>query len=60
MADIAMCTKSDCPSFGECYRAQAKPDEYAQNYHDFDNYGESCCDDYIPVGPVWINKPPVD
>jgi hypothetical protein len=59
MADIAMCTKSDCPSFGECYRAQAEPNEYVQNYHDFDNAGESCCDDYIPVAPSWKNKYPL-
>lgn len=59
MADIAMCTKSDCPSFGECYRAQAKPNEYRQSYMDFDNAGESCCDDYIPAVTTWKNKFPL-
>jgi len=59
MADILMREKSDCPSFNECYRAQAIPNEHRQAYGDFDNYGESCCDDYIPVGPTWKNKPPV-
>ncbi len=56
MADISMCTKSDCPSFGECYRAQATPNQHRQIYIDFDNAGESCCDDYIPVAPTWKSK----
>lgn len=51
MADIAMCEKEDCPSFSECYRAQAVKSEYQQNYMDFDNGAESCCDDFIPVEP---------
>jgi len=59
MADIAMCEKSDCPSFKECYRAQAKPNEYRQSYMDFDNAGEICCDDYIPAVPTWKNKFPL-
>ena len=53
MPDISMCTKKDCPSFGMCYRAQAEPNEPNQTYDDFDNAGESCCDDYIPVNPSW-------
>lgn len=58
MADISMCVKSDCPSFIQCYRAQAIPNEFRQSYMSFDNNGESCCDDYIPVKPVFRNKPP--
>jgi hypothetical protein len=58
MADIAMCEKKDCPSFGECYRAQAVKSEYRQSYMKFDNGTESCCDDYIPVKPAWKNKIP--
>ncbi len=57
MADIAMCNKEDCPSFDGCYRAQAPKNEL-QNYMNFDNNGESCCDDYIPVAPTWKDKFP--
>jgi len=58
MADIAMCLKDDCPSFKECYRAQAEPNGPHQTFQAFDNHGESCCDDYIPIKPVFRNKPP--
>lgn len=58
MADIAMCEKKDCPSFTECYRAQAVANDYRQSYALFDNAGESCCDDYIPVKPAWKNQFP--
>lgn len=58
MADIAMCEKQDCPAFTQCYRAQAVKSEYRQSYMEFDNNGESCCDDYIPVAPAWKNNPP--
>jgi hypothetical protein len=51
MPDIAMREKRDCPSFSECYRAQAVKNECRQSYMDFDNGAESCCDDYIPVKP---------
>ena len=50
MADISMCSKNDCPSFEKCYRAQATANEW-QAYGMFDNAGESCCDDYVPVSP---------
>lgn len=55
MPDISMCKKQDCPSFAQCYRAQAAPNE-PQVYNDFDNQGESCCDDYIPVAPTWKQR----
>jgi len=58
MADIAMCSKGDCPSFSQCNRAQAIPNEFRQSYMDFDNGSESCCYDYIPIKPVFINQPP--
>ena len=58
MADISMCIKKDCPSFGECYRAQAKPNDAWQVWQEFDNCGESCCDDYIPLAPTWKNRFP--
>lgn len=32
MADITMCVQKNCPKFSECYRAQAKPNEYRQSY----------------------------
>ena len=51
-----MCKKKDCPSFGMCYRAQAEPNEPNQTYDDFDNAGESCCDDYIPANPSWKSR----
>ena len=53
MADITMCSKSDCPSFSQCYRAQATANEYRQAYGTFDNGSESCCNDYIPIAPNW-------
>lgn len=49
MADIAMCLKSDCPSFATCYRAQAAENEYRQAYMDFNNKDKERCDDYIPI-----------
>jgi len=57
MTDIEMCLKDDCPSFKECYRAQELANENGK-YKEFDNDGESCCDDYIPIKPVFINQPP--
>lgn len=56
MADISMCAKSDCPSFEQCYRAQAVVNPYRQAYMAFDNGVESCCDDYIPVKPNWNGR----
>jgi hypothetical protein len=53
MADISMCDKKDCPSFNECYRAQAVANEYWQAYAKFDNGTEQQCDDYIPMRPEW-------
>jgi len=49
MADISMCSKSDCPSFENCYRAQAAPNQYRQSYMAFDNNGAEKCDDFIAV-----------
>ena len=57
VADIAMCKKADCPSFKECYRAQEITNDNGK-HEEFDNDGESCCDDYIPIKPVFINQPP--
>lgn len=58
MADISMCEKKDCPSFNDCYRAQAIKNEYRQSYMNFDNGTDSCCDDYIPVKPIQQSQSP--
>ena len=49
MAGIAMCTKEDCPSFNQCYRAQATPNIYMQSYMAFDNKGKDKCIDFISI-----------
>lgn len=46
MADIAMCDKKSCPSFDNCYRAQA-PKSAFQRVEQFDNLGKAKCDDFI-------------
>ena len=56
MVDITMCSNKECPSFAMCYRAQAVANEFRQAYGDFDNSGELCCDDYIPVKPNWNGR----
>lgn len=35
MPDISMCNNSKCRKFKECYRAQAKPNEFWQSYDAF-------------------------
>ena len=55
MADIAMCQKKDCPSFDNCYRAQARPSDLYQAYANFDNLGKAKCADFIEY-----NEPKLD
>lgn len=43
MVDISMCVQNECPKFGECYRAQAKPSEYRQSYFTGLNFDEDGC-----------------
>jgi len=51
MAGIAMCLKKDCPSFYNCYRAQAVANTPWQTYNQFDNKGKAKCDDFIAMTP---------
>jgi len=43
-----MCDNKQCPQFQSCYRAQAKPDEYAQSYAEF-KFDMGFCDYYWPI-----------
>jgi hypothetical protein len=56
MADIAMCLDKDCPSFKECYRAQAKPNIHWQTYHVFLRHNEKECKDFIPLKNKYVIK----
>jgi len=47
MPDIAMCKNLSCPSFGECYRAQAVPSEHRQAYMFYAPNSTGKCDDFI-------------
>jgi len=52
MADIAMCLKKDCPSFDNCYNAQAvvvNPEW--QTYGEYNNKGKAKCNDFIEYNP---------
>lgn len=49
MVDIAMCEKSDCSKFSECYRAQAKPSEYRQSYFNGGIVGDDGCEYFIKM-----------
>lgn len=57
MADIAMCIKKDCPSFGKCYRAQAKPSDIWQVYQNFDNGKKDKCKKFIKIAVEGTCKP---
>jgi hypothetical protein len=54
MADISMCVKQDCPSFDNCYRAQATASTF-QSFDRFDNRNEAKCDHFIEY-----NEPKLD
>jgi hypothetical protein len=49
MPDISMCNKEDCPSYTSCYRAQAIPSEYQQDFFPYDNEGAEYCEHYIEI-----------
>ena len=52
MADIAMCQKKDCPSFDNCYNAQARVvDTEWQTYAHYDNGHKSKCADFVEYNP---------
>ena len=42
MADIAMCTNSNCPSRDSCYRFIATPNALRQSYSDYTPVGDRC------------------
>lgn len=51
MADITMCTSTNCPEYNKCYRAQAM----AGQYQSWANFEYTCnenseFEDYIPIG----------
>ena len=51
MAGISMCTNSQCPNAGHCYRVQAKPSDW-QSYIQFEyQIGPNgvVCENYLPV-----------
>lgn len=51
MADITMCTQTQCPFAGHCYRAQAVPSEQ-QSMAEFNfvvDSGVTKCAYYIPI-----------
>lgn len=50
MADLAMCVKKDCPSFDNCYRAQATKSAI-QCFAEFDNGHKAKCLDFIEYNP---------
>ena len=51
MPDISMCTQTQCPNAGHCYRVQATPSEY-QSMSAFDYVVDKSgvrCEHYMPM-----------
>ena len=47
MPDISMCTNTDCPSRGKCYRYLARPSDPWQTYSKFEvTDGADRCDSF--------------
>ena len=51
MADITICTSTECPQRETCYRAQATPDTQWQSYSNFEYVcnEDTCFQDYWPI-----------
>lgn len=53
MADITMCTNTDCPLAPNCYRVQAPVNPYRQTVSEFpyitDANSHTICDYYWPM-----------
>lgn len=54
MNDKARCNKKDCPSFDNCWRAQAPRNEFTW-FNEYDNGHKVKCSDYIQY-----NEPKLD